>query len=170
MVYEYKKLNISKSKNKNKKYFLYNRASYDPNISNYNAIRKKKFLKQSITTIDLFNNKKNNLIDLKEIFKKHTRHYSGINPSILNNDNNICKFIPNKLKNIIRNSYILNNNNSHTLDRNSINMKIINSLNRSYDNNFYNNLNKLNNQNNYLGNSFNEKDFEPYISQNKNIS
>ena len=174
MIYEPKKPNMKNSKSKSKKYSLYNRASYDPNNSNINTIRKKKFLKQSITTIDLINNindkQKINNIDLYELLKRHTRNYSGINNSV-NYDRNkqISEFIPNRFKNTIRNNYIFNNNNSHSIDRNSINMKIINSLNRSYDNNFYRNLNKLNSNNN-LSNLLNAKDFgNQYISQNKNL-
>ena len=170
MIYEPKKPNMGKSKSKNKKYSLYNRASYDPNNSNANTIRKKKFLKQSITAIDLMNNdnQNSNNMDLYDIIKRHTRNYSGINSIKFDRNKKISEFMPNKLKNIIRNNYIFNNNNSHSIDRNSINMKIINSLSRSYDSNFYPNLNKLNTNNN-LSSLLNDKDFDNQnFLQNKN--
>ena len=131
IVYAPKKPSMVKYKSKKKKDFLYNRASYDPNQSNYNNIRKKNFTKeQTITTVNLINNNGN---------KRHTRNYSGINNTTLMDIKN-QEFIPNQFSNI--NNYIFNNN-SHSIGRNSINMKIINSLNRSYDSNFYPNLNKL---------------------------
>ena len=132
IIYAPKKPSIIKNKNKKKKDFLYNRASYDPNQSNYNNMRKKNFIKeQSITSVNLFNNNNYN--------RKHTRNYSEINNTTFIDMKN-PEYIPNKLTNI--NNYILNNN-SHAFDRNAINMKIINSLNRSYDSTFYPNLNKL---------------------------
>ena len=147
IIYAPKKPSLLKYKGKKKKEFLYNRASYDPNQSNYNNMRKKNFIKeQTITTANLNNNNNYN--------KRHTRNYSGISNSTFIEMKN-PEYIPNKLTSI--NSYILNNN-SHGFERNSINMKIINSLNRSYDSSFYPNLNKLyynNNRNNLVLNNRN---------------
>ena len=141
MVYAPKKPSIIKSKSKNKKDFVYNRASYDPNQSNYNNLRKKNFTKQQTITVDFINN---------NYGKRHTRNYSGVNNTTIFDMNNKNKeYIPNKYNSI--NDYIFNNN-SHSVNRNSINMKIINSLNRSYDSNFYPNLNKFNYNNQIMVN------------------
>ena len=163
IIYEPKKPSM-KSK------LLYNRASYDPNNSKYNLIRKKKLLKQSLTTIDLLNDKQNSEINLNNILEKHTRNYSGINNNseIFNKNKKISEFNPNKLKNLIKNNYIFNHNNSHSIDRNTINMKIINSLSRSYDSNFCPKLNNYTKKNS--NNIFNDKEIDLQILlQNKNI-
>ena len=141
MVYAPKKPSVIKSKSKNEKNFLYNRASYDPSKSNYNNLRKKFSKQQTISAVDLTN---------YNFSKRHTRNYSGINnTSILNMNNKIKEYIPNKFNSI--NEYILNNN-SHSVNRNSINMKLINSLNKSYDSNFYPRLNKPNYNNHIMVN------------------
>ena len=162
MIYEPKK--PSMAKNKNNRQLFYNRASYDPNNSNYNLTRKKKLLKQSLTTIDLLNNKDNTNTNMKNILEKHIRNYSGIkNSESLYKNQKISEFMPNKLRNIIKNNFIINNNNSYSVDRNSINMKIINSLNRSYDNNFYPR------RNNFSPSIINDKDIDwQYLLQSNN--
>ena len=161
IIYEPKKPSLAKNKNRQ---LFYNRASYDPNNSNYNLTRKKKLLKQSLTTIDLLNNNDYINTNMKNILEKHIRNYSGIsNSECFHNNQKISEFMPNKLRNILKNNFIINNNNSYSVDRNSINMKIINSLNRSYDNNFYPR------RNNFSPNIINDKDIDwQYLLQNNN--
>ena len=169
IIYEPKKPSMRKSKNKNDKQLLYNRASYDPNNSNFNLMRKKKLLKQSLTTIDLLNNNEKNSINIKNILEKHTKNYSDINnEEIIEKNKGADGIAPNKLRTIIKNNYIINSDNSYNADRNSMNMKIINSLNRSYENKFYPRIS------NYIPNALNEKDldwqnlFENKINNNIN--
>ena len=166
IIYEPKKPSRVKSKNKNNKQLLYNRASYDPNNSNYNLIRKKKLLKQCLTSIDLLNKNDKNNMNLNNVLNKHIRNNSGVSYyDISEKSKKNNEFNPNKLRNIIKNKLILNNNNSHSIDRNSVNMKIINSLSRSYESNFYPKLNKN------MPNTLNDKnlDLKLHIIKNKDM-
>ena len=152
MVYAPKKPSLVQSKNKKKKDCLYNRASYDPNKSNYNTIRKKNFFKQSITVLDLMN-----------CNKRHTRNHSGSNYSKNFNDDKKSKdFLLNKYNSMNNNIF---DDNSLNLNKNILNLKIINNMNRSYDSNFYPNLNKSN----YLNeNNLKDKELDlEFLSQNQ---
>ena len=146
IIYAPKKSNFAKSRSRKKNDVLYNRASYDPSKSNYNLIRRKKFFNQNIvSSLDTMNNNNNN---------KHTRNYSGVNNSCMDMDKKSIEYIPNKLNILNNNNFNIFNNNSLCLNRNTIKMKLIDNMNRSYETNYYTSFNNLNNNN-----EINDKEF-----------
>lgn len=158
IIYAPKKSNFVKSRSKKKNDVLYNRASYDPSKSNYNIIRRKKFFNQNIvSSLDTVNNNNNNN-------NKHTRNYSGINNSCMDMDKKSIEYIPNKLNILNNNNFNIFNNNSLCVNRNTIKMKLIDNMNRSYESNYYTNFNNLNLNNN---NEITDKEFN-FQLKNKN--
>ena len=146
IIYAPKKSNFVKSRSKKKNDVLYNRASYDPSKSNYNIIRRKKFFNQNIiSSLDTMNNNNNN---------KHTRNYSGINNSCIDMEKKSMEYIPNKLNILNNNNFNIFNNNSLCMNKNTIKMKLIDNMNRSYEGNYYTNFTNLNNNN-----EINDKEF-----------
>ena len=157
IIYAPKKSNFAKSRSRKKNDVLYNRASYDPSKSNYNIVRRKKFFNQNIVSaLDTMNNINNNNNN------KHTRNYSGINNSCMDMNKKSIEYIPNKLNILNNNNFNIFNNNSLCVNRNTIKMKLIDNMNRSYESNYYTSYNNFNSNN-----EINDKEFN-FQFKNKN--